>query len=419
MGEKKRFVRLGSLCLILAIALGGLYAYGKQTTIPIGYFFHDWHIGTLSPEQLKQQYPKRIAALQQKKIYFQLLEDSEIKEVSFTFKELGIPFNEQQVLNDILAYSKQEKLYKRIFDRMRGPDSKPFYLAPQWNEQKLHNALSSEWADVFAREPSNAERVFDEQDQISYKSEQSVFRPNISNLVIKLGKLEGERLWSEEKLAIVLPMEKLKPAITVEDLKSEGIDRKISEFSTHYSKSSSGRIHNVEKTAMILNDKMLEPGEVFSYKEIVDATETVHGYRAAPVIMDGELRPGIGGGVCQVSTTLYNAALLSDLEIVERRNHSLPIGYAPLGRDATFTNDGGIDFRFKNTTKNNLLIRAETKNGKLTVKIFGKDSDDDKQIEIFTERRSSHSVNVYKRVIVNGEVVNQELISSDTYRSPK
>ena len=187
---------------------------------------------------------------------------------------------------------------------------------------------------------------------------------------------------------------------------------------------------------------MLDPGEIFSYQDIIEETDRTFGFKSAPVIMEGELRPGIGGGICQVSTTLYNAALLSDLEIVERRNHSLPIGYAPLGRDATFTSDGGIDFRFKNTTEKKLLVRSEAKNGKLTIKLFGT-SPEERVIEIVSKTvnviqpptqikkdaslaagqqrvlkkgKPGYRVNVYKKVTVNGEVVDQMLISQDTYR---
>src|SRR5690606_20121148 len=98
--------------------------------------------------------------------------------------------------------------------------------------------------------------------------------------------------------------------------------------------------------------------------------EELYEYREAPVILNGKLVPGIGCGICQVSSTLYNAVLRSGLEIVERRNHSLPVAYLPIGQDATYAG-GAINFRFKNTTGKHLIIRTEVKDRELIVKLFG------------------------------------------------
>ncbi len=86
--------------------------------------------------------------------------------------------------------------------------------------------------------------------------------------------------------------------------------------------------------------------------------------------MNGRVVPGIGGGICQVSSTLYNAALLAGLDIVERRNHSKAVPYLPMGRDATFA-EGYLNFRFRNSTEHHMVIRTEVSNRTLTVKLFG------------------------------------------------
>jgi vancomycin resistance protein YoaR len=119
-----------------------------------------------------------------------------------------------------------------------------------------------------------------------------------------------------------------------------------------------------------LNDTLLQPGEVFEYGRIVAKAEKEYGYKEAPVILKGKLTPGIGGGICQVSSTLYNAALLTGLEIVERRNHSLPVSYLPRGLDATFA-DGYVNFKFRNSTGKQLLIRTVVSDKTVTVKLFG------------------------------------------------
>lgn len=153
-------------------------------------------------------------------------------------------------------------------------------------------------------------------------------------------------------------------------LRDQHVDRLITQFSTPLNQSSPGRKHNVRSTAATLHEVILKPGEIFDYAPIIEQTGVKFGFREAPVILNGKLVPGVGGGICQVSTTLYNAVLRAGLEIVERRNHSLPISYAPLGQDATFST-GFINFRFRNDTKAHLLIRTEMSDTALTIKLFG------------------------------------------------
>ncbi len=154
------------------------------------------------------------------------------------------------------------------------------------------------------------------------------------------------------------------------------------------------------------------------------------------------LHPGIGGGICQVSTTLYNAVLRAGLEIVERRNHSVPINYAPLGQDATFAS-GYINFRFKNTTGHHLLIRTSSENGVLTVKLFGtmdKNVSYDIRsttvktippsakyvrnpslpkgtVTLLQQGKTGYVVETYRYKKAGGKVVDKELISRDTYKA--
>ncbi|UUZ82649.1 VanW family protein [Paenibacillus sp. P26] len=133
---------------------------------------------------------------------------------------------------------------------------------------------------------------------------------------------------------------------------------------------SEGRVHNVRSTAATIQDVLLKPGEVFNYAPYIEQTEKTFGFKEAPVIVNGKLVPGIGGGICQVSSTLYNAVLRAGLAIVERRSHSLPVSYVPLGQDATFAS-GHINFKFKNSTEHYLLIRTMSDDRSLTVKLFG------------------------------------------------
>ncbi|MBW7459325.1 VanW family protein, partial [Paenibacillus sepulcri] len=232
------------------------------------------------------------------------------------------------------------------------------------------------------------------------------------------------------------------PNVTLERLKNEGVERKIISFTTDFSASGAGRAFNVSMTAKTLNGWELAPGEVFDYNKVIALTREKYGYRQAPVILNGELVPGIGGGICQVSSTLYNAALLAGLEMVERRNHSLPVSYLPKGQDATFA-EGAINFRFKNTTGKHLIIRTVVENGRLTVKLFGtmpanvKYSIDSRTVKVIdppvrevpskavppggrlllSSGKSGYIVETYRTLTKNGKTVSRERISRDTYRA--
>jgi vancomycin resistance protein YoaR len=130
------------------------------------------------------------------------------------------------------------------------------------------------------------------------------------------------------------------------------------------------RNHNIRLAASALDGRILLPGERLSYNQVVGKRTLKHGFRPAPVILYGEKRLGIGGGICQVSSTLFNAALLGELNIVRRANHSIPVNYVPLGRDATVT-DTGIDLVIENPHDHPIAIATELGRSSLTIRILG------------------------------------------------
>ncbi|MCS6831357.1 MAG: VanW family protein, partial [bacterium] len=165
-----------------------------------------------------------------------------------------------------------------------------------------------------------------------------------------------------------LPLEEAPPRITREHV--QHIDCEWTFATTRYSERDRNRTHNVRKAAKSINGIVLLPGDVFSYNEVVGPRTLREGFRRAPVIVRGELVPGDGGGVCQVSTTLYMAALQAGLQIVQRSKHAIPISYAPPGLDATVVY-GVIDLRFRNNTPSPIALVAEAKGGKMTVRVLG------------------------------------------------
>lgn len=169
---------------------------------------------------------------------------------------------------------------------------------------------------------------------------------------------------------IELSVTKLIPEKTVETLREGLFASELASYSSTYSAAATARASNVARAAESVNGTILLPGETFSYNSVIGNPSLANGYKVAPIFENGKSSEGVGGGVCQVSSTLYSAVLYANLEIVERRNHSLTVAYVPKGQDATVSY-GSIDFKFKNNTDHPVRVDAQAKGGKCTVRIIG------------------------------------------------
>ena len=162
-----------------------------------------------------------------------------------------------------------------------------------------------------------------------------------------------------------------KPKIKEADLRSYPPVHKISGYTTYYgTHDSPNRIHNIRLIASWINNTLMMPGETLSLVNKVGAFTEERGFKEAYVISGGVLVPQLGGGTCQIGTTLYNAAALADLNIISRRNHSFYFNIYPLGRDATVY-PGSADFKFQNDTGHPILIKTVATNRKLSFRIYG------------------------------------------------
>ncbi len=161
------------------------------------------------------------------------------------------------------------------------------------------------------------------------------------------------------------------PKYSAQDLNK--IQDILGSFSTKYTNkggSDNGRITNMKVASQRINGTILYPGEVFSTNKKFGATTKENGYKPAPTILNGKFIDEYGGGVCQVSSTLYNAVLYSELEIIERQNHSLKVGYLDYGYDATLAGDY-IDFKFKNSTSYPIYIESYLTENEVICNIYG------------------------------------------------
>ena len=172
--------------------------------------------------------------------------------------------------------------------------------------------------------------------------------------------------------AVTIVTTTVEPAITTADAKAMGVVERISTYTTTFSSGNAPRVNNIKTLAAALDGTLIAPGATFSFNGTVGERTADKGYMEAGAIVNGELVNQLGGGICQVNTTLFNAVLLSGLPINERRNHSYYISHYPLGRDATVS-WGGPDFKFTNDSDTWVLISTGATNGSVTISIYGTD----------------------------------------------
>lgn len=243
---------------------------------------------------------------------------------------------------------------------------------------------------------------------------------------------------TNENDEIVLPLKITKPNVTVESLGNDAFANKLATYTTNYDSSNTNRNNNLVLAAKKLNGTIVNPGEEFSYNKTIGQRTIASGFKEAGAYAGGQVVLDVGGGICQLSSTLYNAALMTNLEITERHNHYFLTSYVPVGRDATVS-WGSVDFKFKNNRKYPIKIVSKAGEGVAEVSIYGIKQDDDKTVVIdskvtsvipkkveYVSKNSGKqerygedgaTSETYKTVLKNGVVLSKSLISQDTYNS--
>lgn len=252
---------------------------------------------------------------------------------------------------------------------------------------------------------------------------------------------EAQEIISEDKEEYVIPLKITVPEKTLADLGEEAFPDELATYSTRYDPTNRNRSNNLEISAEKINGTIVMPGETFSYNQIVGERTIAEGYKEAGAYAGGRVVQDVGGGICQTSSTLYNAVLLANLEIVDRSNHQFLTSYVPAGRDATVA-WGAIDFQFKNTREYPIKIEASVENGVCTMSIYGIKEEteyevviqpvvlsyipystiyeDDPTLEEGEEvvEQSGYTgctSETYRIIKLNGEVISKTLLSKDTY----
>ncbi|MCH3964112.1 MAG: VanW family protein [Clostridium sp.] len=224
--------------------------------------------------------------------------------------------------------------------------------------------------------------------------------PDIKGYKLQKDKLEDEiksRINSKNihNVKIIAPV--VEYGAYIDKNKLSLVNANIAHFSTNFSSSSYERAHNIELSSKLINDKLVMPGEIFSFNYCVGQRTRNRGFMEAPVIVGDKIDSGLGGGICQVSSTLYNAILRAGLVPAERAHHTIPPSYVGIGLDAT-VDWNNIDFKFRNTLKYPIYIESHTENGNIHINIYSNSN--------LLDRKYIVSNNIYEEIPPGTKVVN-------------
>lgn len=332
----------------------------------------------------------------------------------------GVPGNYINISEAILSFKKTAYNLRGGSFTMTAEEITP----AEPNAKEIHDKICGEPVDADYKIENQRLIIIDDKPGVSF---------DIDTVQAAIDQASGD--------TITVPVTVTRANITRETLHSHLFPDKLGTYTTRYNAGDVSRSYNVSLASQKINEVVLAPGDVFSYNDTVGPRTVDRGFKIANVYVGNKVEPGVGGGICQVSTTLFNAVVYSDLEIVYRTNHSLPVTYAPLGRDATVAY-GSIDFNFKNNTNHPVKIVASAVGGANNVTIYGVKENKNKTIEITTECTGTYpsrvvqkedptlpegtinveqhgsagsSYNAYKVTKENGTVVKTEFLTKSTY----
>ena len=277
------------------------------------------------------------------------------------------------------------------------------------NQKKASDALSR-LAPTFSSAPVDARPVLS-RGKVRLRRQVVGQKLDVSTSAARL-KIQAEKNAAQTRFSLV--DKQLAPRLSANRL--QGINAVIGTFSTRFNPGQVKRTRNMRVAVRAIDGTLLSPGEVFSLNKVVGERTQARGYRTAIIFQGGKKEAGIGGGVSQVTGTLFNAALLAALPIVSYRVHSRPVTYLPLGRDATVA-WGSFDMKFKNDSPSPIFIDYKLQGSRLTATLFGKRTGKRGTLRVVSKKVGERAVEakLFRTIRQNGKVVKKETVGTSSY----
>ena len=363
----KKRILLGILCVVLVLIGVGVYSINGDK-ISKNVYVKDINIGNLT----KQEAKKKLSSEYKMETFNFKYEDDKW---SVNPKEINVTYDINETIDKAYNVNRDSNIVVNIFNSLKSMAGYKTNINVSINcdEDKLEKKLNDISKDINVEVKNATLEV--KNDEVEVVKEE-----NGLELDIKSSKKNFIKNLQNGDFTEELVVKTIEPEVKSSDL--EKVDTLLGSYTTVLSDVSYGRVQNIKLACEKTTDVLLMPGEEYSYNKHTGARSLKNGYQNAHVISGGEVTNGVGGGICQVSSTMFNSVLYAGLDIVSRTNHSIPSDYVVLGRDATVT-DTGVDFVFKNNYKNPVFIKNYYNNGVVKSQIFGAKSDNQK-IEIST-----------------------------------
>lgn len=334
----------------------------KDNTISNGVYIAGIDVSGMTKEEAADAINEYLEELGNKTITFVI----DTNEVEVSALELGLKCTNTDVVEDAVNLGKTGNIiqrYKALKDLQR--ENKEYELELTFDDTAIENIINEKCI-VFNVDPVDAS-IKRENGKFVVTDGQTGVGVDVSGSV----KLVADSLkeWNKDNTSIDLAVELVQPKATKEDF--DKVNDVLGTFTTSYTSSGTARSANVDNGARLVNGTVLLPGETFSTYEAISPFSVENGYYLAGSYLQGQVVDSLGGGICQVSTTLYNTVLRAELEVTERHNHSMIVGYVDPSADAAIAESAGKDFKFVNTTDAPIYIEGVTSGKKITFSIYG------------------------------------------------
>ena len=358
---------VAAVVIIMATCFGMYYRFTTSTTFAAGVEIGPVSVQSLNQEQAANAVNQGLDVFYQTPIEF--YKDDYIHKG--TLGEVSQAINGEEVVKQVWEQENSRSWQAKAANLVGG--NTVAYPIEVTIDPDRRTQLVTEWNEKWGQAAQNADLKVDSKSGLVVVPGTPGYRVDVEQTFASVPQVVGKT----EPLRLPIIMESVQPEITSEMLQNMG---ELSRFATWFNTGEINRSHNLRTATASINKTVLQPNAVFSFNETVGQRTMETGYLDAMVIVGNKFEPGLGGGICQVSSTLYNSVLLAGLDIVERHNHNLAVTYVQVGRDATVA-WGLQDFKFRNNTDRPIYIRAVTSGGQLLINIYG-NTEYKKRIEI-------------------------------------
>lgn len=392
-------------------------------------------IGGMTKEQAKDKLTETFKnGIGGKKLHIQI----EDKQFELIYSNIAPTYDIDEAVNEAYNLGKNDGILKKYISIKSGSNKK--------NETNLGFSYDAEKLKSYEEQLQTEVTQSAKDATLSIDGNNITVNPEVDGKTLDLDTLDEKLKESVNgKISddtVTIDPETTKPRVTTEDLsKVKGL---MGTFMTSYGTSSAGRSENIEIATNAINGSVVMPGETFSFNDVVGPRTVERGYQEAGTYVGNKVEPGIGGGICQVSTTLYRAAMRANLRSVERTNHSMLVSYAEPGLDATVSY-GYLDYKFKNTYDFPIYIQGITEGKTVTYNVYGDPSAlNGKTYDMVSETietippqtklvndsslpvgkevsegggMTGYRARSYQITYENGTEVNREVVSNDIYSS--